>query len=197
MTTKERLAQLRRQVDESVLLRQAVFEQLGAKLLESADVISGVIGAGGKVMIVGNGTLAATASSFAASLLSRVGRNGIRQSLPAMALCVDSTVVTGTAEDHGFDSVYVRQIDGLGHKGDLLLLLSTNGNSASLIRAAQAARERGILTMAFLGGAGGKLKSVVDRALIIPHPVQQRVEEEHLFIIHLLVDLVERDLFTQ
>ncbi|MDZ4723322.1 MAG: SIS domain-containing protein [candidate division Zixibacteria bacterium] len=196
MNQQERLLQLKRQVDDSVILRQAVFEQLGPKLVETADVISGVIGSGGKVMIAGNGSLASIASLFAGELVVRLSRERSRHALPAMALCADFSVMTGTADDYGFENVYSRQIEALGQKGDLLMILSATGNSTNLVRAAQVARERGLIAVALLGGNGGKLRGIVDRSLVISHPASVRIEEEHLFIVHLLVDLIERDLFV-
>ncbi|HKK21487.1 MAG TPA: SIS domain-containing protein, partial [candidate division Zixibacteria bacterium] len=107
----------------------------------------------------------------------------------------DPVIMTAASNDYGFENVFARQVEGLGSKGDMLFLLSTSGNSPNLVRAAQAAHERGMITVALLGGNGGRLAKIVERALIIPHPSTQRIQEEHIFIIHHLVELIESDLF--
>jgi len=160
-----------------------------------AAVISGVIGSGGKLMIAGNGGSAADASHFAAEMIVRLAAERNRQALPAIALCTDSSVLTAAGNDYGFENIFARQVEGLGHKGDMLLAISTSGNSPNLVKAVHIARDMGLLTAGLLGREGGKLVSLVDRALIIPHPSTQRIQEEHIFIIHLLVELVEGDLF--
>ncbi|MBU8934109.1 MAG: SIS domain-containing protein [candidate division Zixibacteria bacterium] len=195
MNKDEKLLYLKRLGDETAILRKSVLETLGQEILDMAALMSGVLGAGGKIMIAGNGGSAADASHFAGEMIVRLSSVRARQSLPALALCVDPSVMTAAANDFGYDSIFSRQIEGLGHKGDLLLVISTSGNSPNLIKAVHTAREGNILTAGLLGGKGGKLASIVDRALIIPHPSTQRIQEEHIFIIHLLVEFMESDLF--
>jgi len=111
-----------------------------------------------------------------------------------VALTADTAVLTAAANDFGFENVFARQVEGIGQKGDMLILLSTSGNSPNLIKAVDTAKRLGIITAGLLGNSGGKLAKAVDRALVIPHPSTQRVQEEHIFIIHTLVELVEGDL---
>jgi D-sedoheptulose 7-phosphate isomerase len=196
MSKDEKLMQLIKQANDSAILRKAVMAQVGNELIETANQISGVIGSGGKVLLAGNGGSASQASHFAAEMIVRLTGERNRQSLPAIALAVDPSVVTAAANDFGYENVFARQVEGLGNKGDLLVVLSTSGNSANLIKAVQTAREKHILTLALLGGNGGKLKGMADRSLIVPHVSTQRIQEEHLFMIHLLVELVEKDLFA-
>jgi D-sedoheptulose 7-phosphate isomerase len=188
---KEKLEYLKKLAGESAVLRQATYEQLGEKILDVADLISGVLGSGGKLLLAGNGGSAADASHFAAEMIVRLSSERNRQSLPAIALNVDPSVLTAAANDYGFDRIFARQVEGLGHKGDMLFVMSTSGNSANLIKAVQTAREKKILTIGLLGNSGGQLAKLVDRALIIPHPSTQRIQEEHIFIIHILVEMVE------
>ncbi len=195
MNRDQKLIELRRAADESAILRKAVVEEMGDRILDMAAVIAGVLGSGGKLLLAGNGGSAADASHFAGEMIVRLTSERNRQSLPAIALCVDPSVMTACANDYGFDAVFARQVEGLGHKGDMLMVISTSGNSPNLIKAVQTARGMGILTTALLGGTGGKLGSMVDRALIVPHSSTQRVQEEQIFIIHSLVDLIESDLF--
>jgi D-sedoheptulose 7-phosphate isomerase len=196
MNANEKIQQLKRQVDDSVLLRHAAFEAIGSRLIETAHQISGVIGAGGKVIFVGNGSLAAIADLVTTEFIARMSSERQRQALPVMTLGSDAALITGIGDDYGFENIYARQIEGLGHKGDLLFVLSITGNSANLVRAVQVARDRGLLTTALIGNQTGRLVSLVDRVLLIQHPLRQRLEEEYLFLLHLLVDIVERDLLT-
>ena len=194
MNREEKLIQIKKLVDETTVLRKSSMEQLAPQLLDMAALISGVIGAGGKILLAGNGGSAADASHFAGEMIVRLSAKRNRQSLPAVSLCVDSSVLTAAANDFGYENVFARQVEGLGNKGDLLFLISTSGNSRNLLNAVQAARARGVLTAALLGGNGGKLGKAVERALVVRHDSTQRIQEEHIFIIHLLVQMIEDDL---
>jgi D-sedoheptulose 7-phosphate isomerase len=189
------MSRLRRLAKETSELRQSWVEDLGPKLNDLAAVIAGVIGSGGKLLIAGNGGSAADASHFAAEMVVRLTSKRNRQALPAIALGMDPAVVTAASNDYGYENMFARQVEALGHKGDLLLAISTSGNSANLLRAASVAREKGMLTAALLGGNGGRLAELVERCLIIPHHDTQRIQEEHSFVIHLLVETIESDLF--
>ncbi len=180
--------------EESSHLRRTMAESLAPALMELADTISGVIGSGGKILICGNGGSAADSSHMAAEMIVRLTSQRTRQSLPALALNADTAVMTAAGNDFGFEQIFARQVEGLGNKGDLLLLISTSGNSANLLRAAETAHHKGLRTAALLGGTGGKLASLVDKKLIVPHTSVQRIQEEQIFLIHLLVELVESDL---
>ncbi len=195
MDKDEQLAWLKQTADESAILRKSVVEEIGPKILDMAAVISGVIGSGGKLLIAGNGGSAADASHFAAELVVRLTADRNRQSLPALALCTDTSVMTAAANDFGYENVFARQVEGLGTKGDMLLVISTSGNSANIVKATQVAHERGLLTAGLLGCQGGRVGELVERSLIVPHTSTQRIQEEHTFIIHALVELVEGGLF--
>jgi D-sedoheptulose 7-phosphate isomerase len=195
MNNEERIEFIMNVSQESAALRRTVGESLAAQLVELANIISGVIGGGGKLLICGNGGSAADSSHMAAEMIVRLTSQRNRQSLPAMALTADTSILTAAANDFGFEKVFARQIEGLGRKGDMLLVISTSGNSVNLLQAIETAREKGLLTAALLGGNGGKLAPMVDKKLIIPHTSVQRIQEEHIFLIHLLVELLESDLF--
>ncbi len=195
MKQDEKLDYLRKLAEEAAILRKSLVEKSGPEILDLAAVISGVIGSGGKLLIAGNGGSAADASHFAGEMVVRLSAERNRQALPAIALCTDPAVMTAAANDFGFDNIFARQVEANGQKGDMLIVISTSGDSVNLIKAARTARERGLLTAGLLGGKGGKLVSKVDRALVVPHVSPQRIQEEHIFVIHLLVELVESDLF--
>lgn len=194
MTNADRLKHLKEVYESTILNRRATFELLGQKILDIAAVISGVIGSQHKVMIAGNGGSAADASHFATEFVVRLSSDRNRQALPAISLASDPSLITAAANDYGFDQIFARQVEALGKKGDMLIVISTSGNSMNLIKAVAAAREKGVLTVGLLGGTGGKLGTLVDRALIVPHPSTQRIQEEQILLIHLLVELVESDL---
>ncbi len=189
-----KLERLKALTKETSILRNSVVEMLGQQIIDTAAVISGVIGSGGKILIAGNGGSAADASHFAGEMIVRLSAERNRQALPAIALSVDPSVMTAAANDYGFESVFARQVEGLGNKGDMLFVMSTSGNSANIINAVQTAREKGLLSVGLLGGDGGKLAGMVERPLVIPHRSTQRIQEEHIFIIHILVEMVESDL---
>jgi len=194
MNKEEKLLYLKKLGEECAILRKSVIETLGNEIFDLYTFISGVIGSGGKLLLAGNGGSASDASHFAGEMIVRLNPAKTRQSLPAIALCVDPSVMTAAANDFGYDNIFSRQVEGLGQKGDMLIVISTSGNSTNLIKAVHTARERQMLTVGLLGGKGGSLAGIVDRAIIIPHTSTQRIQEEHIFIIHTLVELVESDL---
>jgi len=180
--------------EESSRLRKMSAENLATPLIELANFISGVIGTGGKLLICGNGGSAADSSHMAAEMIVRLSSHRNRQSLPAIALNADTSVLTAAGNDFGFEQIFARQIEGLGRRGDILFLISTSGNSPNLLRAAETAKEMGLFVTALLGGDGGRLVSLVNKSLIVPHHSVQRIQEEQIFLIHLLVELIESDL---
>src|SRR5687768_15011100 len=130
----------------------------------------------GKVLIAGNGGSAADAMHLAEELTVRFAKN--RRALAAMALC-DPTVLTCAANDFGYDHVFSRQVEAFGNPGDIFVGISTSGNSANIIRAVETARSRGVITCAWLGKDGGKLKGMCDIELLVPSSVTARVQEAH------------------
>jgi D-sedoheptulose 7-phosphate isomerase len=195
MNQEDRVNYIIKQAEEAAKLRRKVGRDLAEKLIDLADVARGVIGTGGKLLICGNGGSAADSSHMAAEMIVRLTAERNRQSLPAIALTADTAVITATANDFGFENIFARQIEGLGHTGDMLLLISTSGNSPNLIKAAEVARVRGLIIAALLGGDGGKVAAAADKTLIVPSTSVQRIQEEQIFLIHLLVELIESDLY--
>jgi len=194
MNEEEQIQFVVRQAKDSADFRRTAIESLSRPLIDLAHVITGIIGSGGKIMICGNGGSAADSTHMAAEMIVRLTAERNRQPLPAVALTTDSSILTAAGNDFGFDEIFARQVRGLGKMGDMLLMISTSGNSSNLIRAVQAAREQNMVTAALLGGQGGKLAGQVDRKIVIPHSSVQRIQEEQIFLIHLLVELIEGDL---
>ncbi len=196
MRRDTKLDWLRKLAAETTVLRKSVVESVGQSIIDLAVVMSGVIGSGGKLLTAGNGGSAADASHLAAEMVVRLTGERNRQALPALALCTDAAVMTAAGNDFGFENVFARQVEAVGHKGDMFLVISTSGNSPNLVAGVRVARERGLLTAGLLGRKGGQLIALVDRSLVVPHTSVQRIQEEHIFIIHVLVELVESDLFA-
>jgi D-sedoheptulose 7-phosphate isomerase len=144
---------------------------------------------GNKVLICGNGGSAADAQHFATELTGRFIRE--RRALPAIALTTDSSALTAISNDYGFKSVFARQVEALGKKGDLLLLLSTSGESENLLEAAKAAKILGMPVFALLGKDGGKLRPLCERSIVVASDRSPRIQEMHTFMIHCICELVD------
>jgi D-sedoheptulose 7-phosphate isomerase len=196
MKQQEALLELIKRAEEAAALRKVMIDQLGQPVLDLAGVMSGVFGSGGKILIAGNGGSASMACHFAAELVVRLTSERNRAALPAISLSADLATITAAGNDFGFENIFARQIEALGNRGDLLIVMSTSGNSENLVRAVAVARQKQVLTAGLLGGDGGQLAKQVDKPLVIPHPMTQRIQEEHLFLVHQLVELVEQDLFA-
>jgi D-sedoheptulose 7-phosphate isomerase len=161
------------------------------KVLFLADMIAKVITGGGKVLVCGNGGSAAECQHFAAEMVVRLTDKTERAPLPAIALTTDSSVLTACANDYGFERVFSRQVEALGRKEDILLALSTSGNSQNLISAVTTARDLQMETAALLGKGGGELAEIANFSIVIPSQSVLRIQEEHLYILHQIVELVQ------
>lgn len=160
-------------------------------LVSMAEVTVRAMGKGGKLMLCGNGGSAADAQHLAAELLVRLRSQVNREAIPAMSLVLDTSSVTACANDYGFESIFERMVQGLGRSEDVLLGLTTSGRSVNVIRALKAARERGIVTLGFLGGDGGQTIQECDFSIVIPSRDPNRVQEIHITLGHILMDLIE------
>jgi D-sedoheptulose 7-phosphate isomerase len=172
-----------------------LFSRLGAMEGPVSDVsrrAAAAINAGGKLMFCGNGGSAGDAQHLAAELVGRLVRD--RRALPGLALSTDSSALTCIGNDFGFDEVFARQVDGLGRKGDVLIAISTSGNSGNVIRAVEAAKPIGVYTVGLLGRDGGKLKPLVDLPIVVPSDDTARIQEAHIFLGHVMCGLIEKEL---
>jgi D-sedoheptulose 7-phosphate isomerase len=178
-------------LDGSNVLRQTAY-RLAESLEQVAREITSTLQRGNKLLICGNGGSAADAQHFAAELIGRYQRE--RPAWPALALTTDSSALTSIANDYGFEQVFARQIAGLGHTGDMLVLISTSGNSKNLLAAAAVARHRGITTLALTGDGPAALSGVCDRVLAVPSRATPLIQQAHIAMIHCLCELIERAL---
>jgi len=147
---------------------------------------------GGTLFFCGNGGSAADAQHLATEYVVRYMRN--RRAYPAIALTTDTSLITAAGNDIGFDNVFARQVEALCRPGDLLVIHSTSGNSPNVLRAAEAARARGVRTLAFSARDGGALRALADHSVVIPIDRTDRAQELHLCIEHIICDLIEAEL---
>jgi D-sedoheptulose 7-phosphate isomerase len=183
---------IRLMASESIDAKRRFFDQASQDLARAARMIIESMRAGGKLLIFGNGGSAADAQHIAAELAFKMVRE--REALPALALTTDTSLLTAISNDRSFDFVFARQIQAIGRKGDVVLAISTSGNSTNVIEAVKQAREMGIKTIGLLGADGGKARSMVDLALIVPHNETQRIQEVHIAAGHIICQLIEDEL---
>ncbi|QYK49600.1 MAG: D-sedoheptulose 7-phosphate isomerase [Phycisphaeraceae bacterium] len=162
-----------------------------ARISGIAGLLAGRFREGGKVLICGNGGSLADAVHFAEELTGRFRDD--RPALPAIAIA-EPGHITCTANDYGFERIFSRAVEALGREGDVLIALSTSGNSANIVLAVEAARSRKMATVALLGRGGGRLKGVCDHEIIAPGLTADRIQEIHMLVLHILVELVEVEL---
>ncbi len=192
MTSRETV--LRARIAESIAAGQRLLEQSDAiaATADAAGRVATSLRAGGKVMFFGNGGSASDAGHLAAELLGRFVLE--RRSLAAACLSDHTSAMTAIGNDYGFDEVFARQVAGLGRPGDVAVGLSTSGNSPNVVRGLEAARDCGLVTIAFTGAGGGKLAGVVDICVRVPSEVTPRVQELCMLLGHTLCELVEAEL---
>ena len=177
--------------DESLKAKKAFLDSSLDLILKACDVISSQIKTGHKLMICGNGGSAADAQHMAAEMIGRMLIE--RNPLPAMSLTTDTSNITAIANDYAFDHIFEKQVQGLGMAGDVLLCISTSGNSKNVLLAAEAAKKKGIKVISMTGGTGGKLKEISDVNLNVEGGKNSsRIQETHIFIVHSLVDVMDR-----
>ena len=173
-------------------LATRVGEEHAETIAAIAETYVAALRGGGTLFFAGNGGSAADAQHLATEYVVRYQSN--RPALRAVALTTDSSLLTACANDMGFDAVFARQVEALARRGDVLSLHSTSGDSPNVIRAAQAAKARGVTVVGLLGHSGGRLKDLVDVALTVPSDDTARIQEIHLAIEHVICEMVEERL---
>ena len=163
------------------------------KIQTVVDVISNAFTAGNKVLFCGNGGSAADAQHLAAEFSGRFYKN--RKALPAEALHCNTSYLTAVANDYSYDVIYARLLDGIGVKGDVVIGLSTSGNSVNIVKAFEVAREKGIVTIGLTGASGGTMRELSDYLFNVPSTVTPRIQESHILVGHIICELVEEKVF--
>ncbi|HJV66603.1 MAG TPA: D-sedoheptulose 7-phosphate isomerase [Geomonas sp.] len=188
------LAEIRSQLKSHCEVMTALETKLAPAIESAVSVLVDALKAGNKVLVMGNGGSAADAQHLAAEIVGRFKLE--RRALPAIALTTDSSILTAVGNDYGFDRVFSRQVEALALPGDVVIGISTSGNSPNVQLALAAAAEKGCRTMALLGKDGGSIGKLAELPLIVPSNDTPRIQEGHITIIHIVCDLVERALFT-
>lgn len=182
-------------LNESAETKHKIKFELIDDIIKAAEMLSDCYKAGSKLLLCGNGGSAADCQHIATELMIRLNHHIQRPALPAIALTTDSSNLTAGGNDIGFENVFARNVEGLGNKGDVLLAISTSGNSSNVIKAVEKAHEKEMKVIGFLGGKGGKLKDIVDFPIVIPSSNVQRIQEGHITIAHIICELVEDKLY--
>ena len=169
-------------------------EELISVIERAVEIITKAFRQGNKILFCGNGGSAADAQHLAAEFTGRFYKD--RQALPAEALHVNTSYLTSVANDYGFDEVYSRMIDGIGKKGDILVALSTSGNSANILNAVKTAKEKEMTVIGFTGESGGKMKDACDLLLNVSSADTPRIQETHILAGHIICQLVESAYFS-
>ena len=182
--------EIRRQLEESARVKQSFSNELIGRIAQFAEKSAAALRAGGKIVFFGNGGSAADALHLAAELVVRLRTE--RPGLAALALTTNPSVLTAAGNDYGFERIFSRQIESLVTKQDILVALSTSGNSPNVVRGAEAGRARGAFLVAFTGETGGQLASKVDLLLNVPSNDAQRIQESHITIGHIACSLIEQ-----
>jgi D-sedoheptulose 7-phosphate isomerase len=191
-------AHLKQHFDEGIELRRRMAETMPAEIAKAGTALANALKSGKKALACGNGGSAADSQHFAAEIVGRFERE--RPGMPAIALTVDTSALTAIANDYDFDRVFSRQVEALGQPGDVLLGISTSGNSKNVIEAIKAAHVRGMGVIALTGrdgGAMGKMLRAGDHHLNVAHPRTMRVQEIHLLVIHCLCEVVDNVIFGE
>jgi D-sedoheptulose 7-phosphate isomerase len=181
---------------ESSELKRAAMEVLSQPVARAAMLLADALRAGSKVLACGNGGSAADSQHFAAELVNRFEIE--RPPLAAVALTTDTSNLSSIANDYAWEQVFAKQLRALGRAGDVLLAISTSGNSANVIAAMQAAREIGVRTIALTGNGGGKMAALLgpqDVHVCVPHRKTARIQEVHLLVLHCLCDAIDAQMF--
>jgi len=191
-------AHLRQHFDEGTELRRRMAESMPAAIARAGTALAEALKSGRKALACGNGGSAADSQHFAAEIVGRFERE--RPGMPAIALTVDTSALTAIANDYDFDRVFSRQVEALGQPGDVLLGISTSGNSKNVVEAMRAAHDKNMVVIALTGRDGGAMAKMLrptDHHLNVAHPRTMRVQEIHLLVIHCLCEVVDNVIFGE
>ena len=181
---------LKKAINQSVKLKKTLIK-LEKKIFQSIELISNTLSKGNKILICGNGGSAADAQHLATEFLIRLRPNVNRRSYPVLSLAQDSTTITACGNDLGFDNIFSRNLEGLGKSGDVLITISTSGNSNNIYKVLKKSKRMKIKSIALLGNKGGKCKGLADLELIVSSKVTARIQECQIFLGHYIFENVE------
>ena len=186
---------LDRELKESSEVKLKIQQECSGDVINAVNLLVNSFKDGKKLLLCGNGGSAADSQHIAAEFMIRLSHDLNRPAIPAIALTTDTSNLTAGGNDIGYENVFARNVEGLGNDNDVLIAISTSGNSGNIIKAVYMAHQKNMKVIGFLGGSGGKLKSLVDIAITIPSKSTQRIQEGHITIAHIICELVERKLY--
>jgi len=182
----------RDKIQENILVKKKLDNLIiKKKILQCINVIHNSLSSDGKILLCGNGGSAADAQHLAAEFLVRLRPDVNRKPFPAIALAMDVSTITACANDYSFNNLFSRNLDAIGKKNDILIALSTSGNSQNILDVLKMAKKKRIFSVAFLGNSGGKAKNLADLSIIVPSKSTARIQEAHIFLGHIIFEQVE------
>lgn len=184
-------------IAESITIKTRMLDKSVDSIAFTSFKLSDCLRNGNKILFCGNGGSAADSQHIAAELVVRYRSHVNRKALPAMALTVDTSILTACGNDYGFDKIFSRQVKAYGNEGDVLVGISTSGNSKNVILALEQAKKQKMLTIGLLGGDGGKMKDLCDFSVVIPTDVTARIQEAHIMVGHIWCESIEDILFPK
>lgn len=185
------IEKIKQQLEESASLKRKVALEQSEVIAKIGERMADCIIRGGKILFCGNGGSAADSQHLSCELVVKLYKKE-RKALPAIALTTNTSTLTAEANDHGFETVFSRQVEALGEERDILVGISTSGNSVNIIRAIEVAKKLDLRTIGFLGGDGGKLLKISELNLIVPSFDTRRIQEVHIAVGHIVCELVEQ-----
>ena len=186
---------LQEQIKDSIRTKELVLENCLTDIEKIGYKLSECLKNGNKILFCGNGGSSCDAAHIAAELIVRFKSGNERRALPAIALGTDHAILTACANDYGYEDIFSRQVEAFGQKGDVLVGITTSGNSPNVLKAIHQAKNQGLTTISMLGGNGGKLKSFCDFEITVPSSITARIQESHIMIGHLFCSIIEKELF--
>lgn len=189
--------EIRKQIEDSIRVKRSLMEndEIIKSIEEVAEICVNAIKKGKKILLAGNGGSAADAQHFAGELVCRFGFD--RPALPAIALTTDTSILTSVSNDYSYEISFSRQVEAIGSEGDILILISTSGNSPNMLKAADVAVKKGLTVVGLTGFSGGKLRKMCNKIINVPSEETPRIQESHIIIIHILCGIIEKALFKK
>ncbi|MDC1068752.1 D-sedoheptulose 7-phosphate isomerase [Candidatus Kapabacteria bacterium] len=184
-------------ISESIETKKRLLDECTPEILHIGSILGDSVNDGNKIMFCGNGGSAADCQHLAAELVVRLRPNVNRNALPGMALTVDPSVITAGGNDYGYDSIFERSVEAFGKDGDVLIGISTSGNSENVLRAMKKAKSKGVITVGLLGKDGGKIAPACDMKIIVPSDNTARIQESHIMIGHIWCEIIEECVFPE
>jgi D-sedoheptulose 7-phosphate isomerase len=184
-------------VQQSIAVKEELLRTCAPAIQETGQMLVSSLEQGGKILFCGNGGSAADSQHIAAELVIRFRGNVNRRALPAMALSTDPSMMTAGGNDIGFENVFARLVEAFGGANDVVVGISTSGNSPNVLRAFEQAQRQGLRTVGLLGGSGGSICALSDASVIVPSTVTARIQESHILIGHIWCEMIEEALFPE